>query len=223
MLKSYQAFIPGAFPTYTYVTRQPKEDFSYETRLEQSILTIGYLTSIIGTSKTGKSVLCEKVIGLDYIVNLSGNDFKENDNFWTVVASKVGISLQSSHSEYSKIEGKVTYGLTEGRSTTITESFRLLKDKVLQYFKSNNLVLVLDNFHYAPETIQFEIAYQLKDAIRKQFRAIIISLPHRAGDAVRKNPDLSGRLNLINIEPWNLDELREIALTGFQLLGMERE
>ncbi|WP_338709082.1 hypothetical protein [Paenibacillus amylolyticus] len=137
MLKSYQV-IPGVFPTYTYVTRQPKEDFSYEFRLEQSILTIGYLTSIVGTSKTEKSVLCEKVIVLDNIVNLSGSDFKVNDNFWTVVASKVGISLQSS-SEYSKIEGKVTYGLTEGRSKTITESFRLLKDKVLQYFFSNNL------------------------------------------------------------------------------------
>ncbi|SDM41544.1 hypothetical protein SAMN05428961_1172 [Paenibacillus sp. OK060] len=137
---------PGAFSTYTYVTRQPKENFSYETRLEQSILTIRYLTSIIGTSKTGKSVLCEKVIGLDNIVNLSGNDFKENNDFGAVVASKVGISLQSSHFEYTKIEGGFTSELTEGKSTTITESFRFHKDKVIQYFKSNNLVLVLDDF-----------------------------------------------------------------------------
>lgn len=221
MLKSFQVFIPGAFPTYTYVIRKPEEDFSYETRLDQSILTIGYLTSIIGPSKTGKTVLCEKVIGLENIVDLSGNDFKEDDDFWAVVAAKVGLSLKSSHTERSVLEGEVTSGLTEGRSTTITESFRLHKDKVIQYFKDSNLVLVLDDFHYAPDSMQFEIAYQLKDAIRKQFRAIIISLPHRADDAVRKNPDLSGRLNLINIEPWKPEELSEIALTGFRSLGMK--
>lgn len=82
-------------------------------------------------------------------------------------------------------------------------------------------MLVLDDFHYSPEEVQLDIAYQLKDAIRREFKAVVISLPHRADDAIRKNPDLSGRLNLINIEPWQEDELKEIAITGFEQLGIK--
>lgn len=81
----------------------------------------------------------------------------------------------------------------------------------------------MDDFHYASEELQFDIAYQLKDAIRKEFKAIVISLPHRADDAIRKNADLSGRLNLINIEPWKKEELKEIAVVGFNKLGIEIE
>ena len=39
----------------------------------------------------------------------------------------------------------------------------------------------------------------------------VISLPHRSDDAIRQNADLSGRLSLINMEPWNVDELKEIV------------
>ena len=46
-----------------------------------------------------------------------------------------------------------------------------------------------------------QIAQQLKDAIRRGFKAIVVSLPHRADEAIRQNADLSGRLSLINIEP----------------------
>jgi hypothetical protein len=67
--------------------------------------------------------------------------------------------------------------------------------------------------------MQFDMAYQLKDAIRKEFKAVVISLPHRADDAIRKNSDLSGRLSLINIEPWKEEALKEIAITGFKALG----
>lgn len=220
-LKSYEVFIPGAFPTYTYISRNtPDSSYSYEFRLTQSLNTVGYLTSIIGPSKTGKTVLCEKVIGIDKIIDLTGNDFKHSEDFWVTVARKVGLSLESNHTELKGIEGEGTTGLTEKRSTATTESFRSGKDKIIQYFNENNLVLVLDDFHYAPESMQLEMSYQLKDAIRKKFRTIVISLPHRADDAIRKNPDLSGRLNLINIEPWQLEELSEIAKTGFHSLGM---
>ena len=51
--------------------------------------TAGCLTSIIGPSKRGKTILCEKVIGLDNIVEISGADFNENTNFWATVAAKV--------------------------------------------------------------------------------------------------------------------------------------
>ena len=46
------------------------------------------------------------------------------------------------------------------------------KDKIINYYRENNLVLVIDDFHYAPEGKRMQIAQQLKDAIRRGFKAI---------------------------------------------------
>lgn len=220
-LKSNEVFIPGAFPKYTYISRQSSEfDISYEVRLTQSLHTVGFLTSIIGPSKTGKTVLCEKVIGTEKMKSFSGSDFKETEDFWVTIARRVGLPLESEQTEQKTMQGQGLSGTRECRASAVTEKYHSNKDKVIQYFIENDWVLVLDDFHYASPNMQMEIAYQLKDAIRKYFKTVVISLPHRSDDAIRKNSDLSGRLNLINIEPWNTKELREIAVTGFDKLGL---
>lgn len=219
--RSNEVFKPGAFPQHTYVSRMSSDfPYTYEFRLEQALNTVGYLTSIVGPSKTGKTVLCEKVLGLDKIVSLTGNDFKNADNFWSTIAKKLGLSLGEEQIKTDGLNGFGSSGIMESKSSSIKEKYHTGKDKVIDYFKSQDLVLILDDFHYAPEEMQFDMAYQLKDAIRKEFRAIVISLPHRADDAIRKNTDLSGRLNLINIEPWQEEALKEIAVTGYNTLGV---
>ncbi|MTT31569.1 ATP-binding protein [Terrilactibacillus sp. BCM23-1] len=219
-LRSNEVFKPGTFPKYTYVYRKSSDfGFTYELRLKQALNTPGYLTSIIGPSKTGKTVLCEKVIGIDNAVSLTGSDLKHGLDFWEIIAKKVGLSIKGEYSEMIKVRGN-DY-TPEDRSVINREEYISSKDKIIQYFKENNLVLVLDDFHYAPEELQLDIAYQLKDAIRREFKAVVIALPHRADDAIRKNPDLSGRLNLINIEPWKESELKEIAVIGFEKLGVQ--
>lgn len=146
--------------------------------------TPGYLTSIIGPSKTGKTVLSEKVIGIENIVSLTGSDFKDGMEFWSIVANKVGLSLEGEYSETASLKGTDTN--PEDKSVSTKERFVSSKDKVIQHFEENNLVLVIDDFHYAPEKLQLDIAYQLKDVIRREFKAVVISLPHRADDAIRK-------------------------------------
>lgn len=221
-LRSEQVFKPGLFPEYTYISRMSSEVmFSYEFRLEQALKTPGYLTSIIGPSKTGKTVLCEKVIGIDNIVSITGSDFKKSTDFWTIVAIKVGLAIEGEYSRISTLKEGINNDNIQIKSSASRERYISNKDLVIDYFKSNNLVLVLDDFHYASEELQFDIAYQLKDAIRKEFKVVVISLPHRADDAIRKNADLSGRLSLINIEPWKKEELKEIAVVGFNKLGIE--
>lgn len=80
--------------------------------------------------------------------------------------------------------------------------------------------MVLDDFHYAPVDVQYDIACQLKEVIRLGFKAVIISLPYRSDDAIRLNPDLTGRLSVIEIEPWKEEELQAIARKGFHELGI---
>lgn len=57
--------------------------------------------------------------------------------------------------------------------------------------------------------MQMYMAQQFKDAIRRGFKVIIASLLHRSDDAIRTNPDLQGRISIIDLEAWTKDELRK--------------
>lgn len=214
MLRAEDIFRPGAFPEYTYVSRtSANSGFTYEFRLNQAIKVSGFLTSLVGPSKMGKTILCEKVIGLEHIVEISGADFDEGTDFWRLVAAKVGLSYEGQFTSEKAIP-------EEGNKYSKKETFALTKDRIIDYYKEKELVLVIDDFHYAPETKRMQIAQQLKDAIRRGFKTIVVSLPHRADEAIRQNADLSGRLSLINMEPWTVKDLEQIAKVGFKKLGI---
>ena len=218
-LKAENVFKPGAFPEYTYVSRNYENTgIPYELRLKQALRTAGCLTSIIGPSKMGKTILCEQVIGLDNIVEISGADFNENVDFWATIAAKVGLPYMGEiTTERSATEGN------NKESDSKSEKYVLSKDKVIQYYIENEKVLVIDDFHYASPEMQMKMAQQLKDAIRRELKVVVVSLPHRADDAIRQNADLSGRLSLINIEAWKEEDLKKIALKGFDKLNIKIE
>lgn len=212
-----EVFKPGTYPEMTYVSRESKgTKYTYEERLQQSLAIDGYLTYIVGPSKIGKTVLCEKVIGGANMVCMSGNDFSKEKDFWSGIGKKVGISMEAAVSEES-----AAFSETEQKSITVTKNYFVTKDKVIDYFKKNDKVLVLDDFHYAPPEIQYDIACQLKEVIRMGFKAVVVSLPYRSDDAIRLNPDLTGRILVIEIEPWKTEELEEIAKKGFGKLQIQ--
>lgn len=212
-----EVFKPGTYPEMTYVSRESKgTKYTYEERLQQSLAIDGYLTYIVGPSKIGKTVLCEKVIGAANMVCMSGNDFSKEKDFWSGIGKKVGISMEAAVSEESAAFSEI-----EQKSITVTKNYFVTKDRVIDYFKKNDKVLVLDDFHYAPPEIQYDIACQLKEVIRMGFKAVVVSLPYRSDDAIRLNPDLTGRILVIEIEPWKTEELEEIAKKGFGKLRIK--
>ena len=93
-LKAKNVFKPGTYPEYTYVSRNYENTgISYELRLKQALRTAGCLTSLIGPSKIEKTILCEKVIGFDNIVEFSGTDFNSNTDFLGNCCCKSGVAL----------------------------------------------------------------------------------------------------------------------------------
>lgn len=207
MNKSAEIFKPGALPVTTYISREAALGFTYEERLEQALNMSGYITLISGPSKIGKTVLCERVVGIDNLVEVLGSDFLNKENVWKTIGAKAGMPLS----------GMVTTGNTDN---SISEEYIVIRENVIAYYQEHELVLLIDDFHYASEEIQRFLSQQLKDAIRKGLRVIISSLPHRCDDAIRTNPDLQGRISIIDIKPWSKDELRQIPRKGFEQLGI---
>jgi hypothetical protein len=207
MNKSAEIFKPGALPVTTYISREAALGFTYEERLEQALNMSGYITLISGPSKIGKTVLCERVVGIDNLVEVLGSDFLNKENVWKTIGAKAGMPLS----------GMVTTGNTDN---SISEEYIVTRENVIAYYQEHELVLLIDDFHYASEEIQRFLSQQLKDAIRKGLKVIISSLPHRCDDAIRTNPDLQGRISIIDIKPWSKDELRQIPRKGFEQLGI---
>jgi len=205
MNKSAEIFKPGALPVTTYISREAALGFTYEERLEQALNMSGYITLISGPSKIGKTVLCERVVGIDNLVEVLGSDFLNKENVWKTIGAKAGMPLS----------GMVTTGNTDN---SISEEYIVTRENVIAYYQEHELVLLIDDFHYASEEIQRFLSQQLKDAIRKGLKVIISSLPHRCDDAIRTNPDLQGRISIIDIKPWSKDELRQIPRKGFEQL-----
>lgn len=130
-LRAEDVFRPGAFPEYTYISRKSKtSDLSYEFRLKQAIRVSGFLTSLVGPSKMGKTILCEKVIGFEKIVEISGADFNDDTDFWKLVAAKAGLSYEGQFFSERK---------NEDTKDTKKETFSLTKDKIIEYYKKENM------------------------------------------------------------------------------------
>lgn len=214
----HSVFSSATFPEHTYVKRKSTSDFTYEERLRMALEQKGYLIVIDGPSKIGKTVLCEAVIDREKLVAMTGNDFKNEKDFWTVVAKKVDIPLAGEVENASTVNG-----IGEQKGTSYISKYQTNKEKVLQYFLENGKVLLLDDFHYADEKMQHDAACQLKEAIRFNLKAIIVSLPHRVDETVKNNPDLQGRIMNITMKPWKDEELEEIPQKGFLMLGVRAE
>lgn len=187
MLKPGDVFQPKAFPKLTYIDRSIDEDSTYEEELQEALEDTGTLVVITGASKSGKTVLCHKVVERERYISLSGSQIQSQTDFWEQMAEQLDLPA-------------------EWQITDIID-----QDKIV----------VIDDFHYIEKDVQKYIARTIKTELFNGLKAIILTLPHRSDDAIRLNPDLIGRTAFIDITPWPIDELKEIAIKGFALLGIE--
>lgn len=231
-------FRPTSFPQHTYIDRLISSDDTYEFRLKKALRSSGRLISMTGSYKTGKNILCHKVIAKNSIIDLSGAQIQKQADFGNQIVEKIRLPIEDQITKSvgnkanvsikggskakipfiasADIGGQAGYDYSTGQN--ISEKESRSNSAMMEYLINNNKVLVLDDFHYIDDELQMYIARILKTELFNGLKAIIISLPHRADDAVRHNPDLIGRTTFLEIAPWSMDELAEIGRKGFSLL-----
>ena len=82
-------FRPTSFPEHTYVDRIIADEDSYEFRLKKALRSAGRLISITGTSKSGKTVLCHKIVDSDLLIDISGAQITSKEDLWNQIAEKI--------------------------------------------------------------------------------------------------------------------------------------
>ncbi len=238
-LKATEVFVPGAYPLHTYVEREGE---GLEVALTDALNTPGQVVSLSGPSKSGKTVLVEKVVGRDLLITISGASLRTPEQVWTYALDWMDVPNTTARSD--KLDGqlglefggkgsasapfvakgelsaaaKTQFGLERG-----TETMRERRglSQVVDEIANSDFVILLDDFHYMDRPVQEEVAKSLKEAVRLGVKIVTASVSHRGDDVVRANPELRGRVRAINLKYWDRAELRRIALAGFTALNVE--
>jgi hypothetical protein len=238
MPKPTEIFTPTSTPTYTYIDRAEK---NFEQRLRDAMDVPNMIVSISGPSKSGKSVLVKKVVDLDNLIVVSGATIKQPEDLWsrvlgwmdapTEVAEKTATGSKASAG--AKAEASAGVILAKGSATGSAdvsvekreETTRTTKKgglpQVIEEISNSDFVVLVDDFHYIPREAQVEVGKQIKAAAENGVRIITASVPHRADDVVRSNPELRGRVTAIDTDYWSADELILIAYRGFRQLNVD--
>ena len=123
-------FNPRSFPEKTYVSRVVNGQEALEDRLARALAMKGNLVFVSGASKSGKTVLCHKVIPQDRMINLSGVQIASKEDFWQHIAEQLPVSESVTITNASNTENGTGFSGKLGASVIIEASGEVNKQKV---------------------------------------------------------------------------------------------
>lgn len=233
-------FNPGGPPLYTY---NPRNNLRLEEQFN-AYLRSGYkLLSISGPTKSGKTVLCTRLLKENERIWISGGEIRDEDDFWCSINdqldeyNEVCISRSNTQEERVGSEanaeatallfkggGKITGEESKIKEESHTHSRKLPpRIQATKVLPKQNKPIVIDDFHYIDPTIQKNIIRALKTPIYEGLRVIIISVPHHSNDVEKAESEMAGRVQHLEIPEWAITELQEIGKSGFRLLNIVHE
>ncbi len=239
-LKASEVFVPGSYPEHTYVEREGDQ---LENTLRDALDTPGQVISLSGPSKSGKTVLIEKVVGRDLLISLSGASLTSADQVWERALDWMGAPTSESRTVTegtklgAEVSGKGGYSIpflakaevsATGRGERSSETASTLcwptgaalrrwwKEIGGKRFRRPYRRFSL----YMPRNVQPEVAKSLKEAVRLGVKIVTAAVSHRGDDIVRANPELRGRVRAIDLRYWQQTELTKIAEYGFSALNL---
>lgn len=212
-VKAMEVFTPGAYPKRTYVERS---DEKLEEKLADALAPAGQIVSLVGPSKSGKTVLVERVVGRDLLIPVTGAGIKSPDDVWTRVLDWIDAPISTSST--SGVSGSL--GPVGGERHSSRQAGRRGLTQVVRELAGSDFVVLLDDFQYVARDAQAEVAQSVKEAARLEVKICTATVVHRGDDLVRSNPELRGRVTAVDLEYWRARDLAAIATLGFGALNL---
>ncbi len=237
-LRINEIFTPNDTPSITYVDR---EDLKLEQTLRAHCELPKMVVSVSGPSKSGKTVLINKVLDENLIIPVIGSGIGAPEDLWIRALQwmEIPATVTTTKSSSTSISGGAKGGgevsllgvakgnaqthIGSGKSWTSTSSGTFENNgltKVIEEMAGSEFVIFLDDFHYIAESHREEIGRQIKVATDNGVKIITASVPHRTDDVVRSNPELRGRVAAVDVGYWERRHLQMIARQGFSELNI---
>ena len=231
--KLKDVFAPGGMPSVTYVGREHLE-------LEQKIARAvqrGYAFNVVtGPTKSGKSVLCHRVLDASRLVTMEGGQVASIDDFWQQLSHRLRVAagVTESESQDEKIGAEVSAGWNiagllklnaKGEVGSGRESARqyvtAAKVACIEAMLASEAILLIDDFHYLDPAVQKAVIQSFKAPVMKGLTVFLLAVPHRAFDPITVENEVEGRFKHISIPTWDMPDLELIAERGFPALNVD--
>jgi hypothetical protein len=237
--KATDVFTPNDVPTITYVERATHK---LEDRLSDAMAIPKMIISLSGPSKSGKTVLVNKVFERENLIAVSGASIKKPDDLWDRVLDWMDVPSERTAKTGSVLKGElgaqaggklgipfVAEGKADAqakigadRATGPDQKFQTRGlQQVVKEIAGSSFTVFVDDFHYIDKEVQKDLGRQIKEAAEAGVRICTASVPHRSDDVVRSNPELRGRVAAIDTDYWSETELAQIGHLGFRELNID--
>jgi len=222
-----EVFVAGGQPSYTYVERSAEH---VELKFARAIATPNQIVSLSGPTKTGKTVLCRRILGKRQFVWIDGGQIKDGDDFWERVAFELNLpnSIENTRESETEagLEGSIPMVVTASGSQLFRKSETEKREIVslgsaVTTMTQDKIMLVIDDFHYIAEATRTELMRNVKGAVFNGLKVILLSVTHRVFDAIKAESELTGRFTAISLPHWTAIDLSQIPLKGFNELGTD--
>jgi hypothetical protein len=221
-----EVFVAGGQPSVTYVER---EELHIERNLARALASPNQIVSLSGPTKSGKTVLCRRVLGERYYVWIEGGQIKQSNEIWDKICYELNVPIEMGFSASTQTEGGISIDLpfvASGSGSRLSSSersrtFRIdSMSEALNYMLRNKLYLVIDDFHYLDEAGRLDFLRNVKGAVFNGLKVIVMAVTHRAFDAIKAESELTGRFTAITIPEWSIDDLSKIPQKGFGAMNI---
>ncbi len=228
-------FVAGSAPRITY---NPRGERHLEPELSHYLEQgFGRALSVSGPTKSGKTVLVERTLPRDEAIWVEGPDLTSVDVLWDAIVDwlglydlvevtrtetegsgrkldmNVGVPKLASIEASKKDDTGTARGVRKTRAQAVTTVARRGVEEL-------GVSIVIDDFHYVGEDAKVDLARAVKTIIPFT-KVVLVAVPHEAFDVVRSESDMGGRVSLVAIELWTVEELEFIAHKGFEALNIE--
>lgn len=227
-----EVFTPGRMPEVTY---NPRDNEDLEGNIRRYLENRGAAMTVSGPTKSGKTVVVERLLPRDQAIWVTGGDLTSLDSLWDRVVEFLNL--------YDQVQVKTVQGLSAGGSASInlglpgsSVSFggsggatsgseatlgakRPLAAVARDALREWSVPVVIDDFHYVPESLKLSLIRAIKGLIMDS-PVVLIAVPQDAFRVVREETDMLGRIWQLEIKPWSRDELIFIARAGFRALNL---
>jgi hypothetical protein len=234
-----EVFVPGGLPHHTYVAR---EEFRLEERLRTVTDNLCKLVTITGPTKSGKSVLTQRVFPRDQVVWLDGGTIQDESEIWSGIVNQLGgftkhgseTAAGTTATITAEAKAQLTLPFLASASGGITPSYGEVRSRktsqqrddtskniAISLLRESRRPLIIDDFHYLTRDQQASVVRALKALIFEGAPVVVLAIPHRRFDAVRVEKEMTGRVDQIEIPVWKSTELEAIPMLGFKLLNID--
>jgi hypothetical protein len=219
-----EVFIAGGEPKTTYVDRQESH---VERNLARAIASPNQIVSVAGPTKTGKTVLCKRILGDREYVWIDGGVVQSAQQLWDEICGELRIPYQTSDStdHTSGLDGGISSPIVSVKGSKLrrkssNESHLRTMGDAISALLRDNIILVIDDFHYLTPENRTTFLRNVKGAVFNGLKVLLLSVTHRAFDAIKAESELTGRFVSITVPEWTHDELSQIPELGFSALSV---